>query len=158
ELNRQANQLAHYLRRLGVGPEVLVGIYLDRSLEMVVGMLGIIKAGGAYVPMDITQPKERLALLLEDVQPPVLLTQEGLVSGLPSHQATLVCLAAARDLLGRESGENLASQGATNSLVYVLFTSGSTGRPKGVAVEHRQLLNYVNGIVEQLDLPPGSRF
>src|SRR3990172_5937896 len=92
ELNARANQLAHHLRALGVWPEVLVGIYMERSLEMVVGLLGILKAGGAYVPLDLTYPKERLAFMLEDTQVPVLLTQERLVSGLPQHGATVVCL------------------------------------------------------------------
>jgi non-ribosomal peptide synthetase component F len=87
ELNRRTNQLAHYLRTLGVGPEVLVGICLDRSLEMVVGLLGILKAGGAYVPLDTAYPKERLAFMLKDTQAPVLLTQERLVEGLPEHEA-----------------------------------------------------------------------
>ena len=92
ELNRRANQLAHYLRTLGVGPEVLVGICLERSLEMIIGVLGILKAGGAYVPLDPTYPHARLAFMLDDAQVTVLLTQKHLLTTLPAHQATVLCL------------------------------------------------------------------
>ena len=92
QLNQQANQLAHHLRALGVGPEVLVGICLERSLEMIVGLLGILKAGGAYVPLDPAYPSERLAFILKDTQTPVLLTQEKLLKNLPPHEAQVVCL------------------------------------------------------------------
>ncbi|MHC5731551.1 MAG: AMP-binding protein, partial [Nostoc sp.] len=92
ELNQRANQLAHYLQSLGVGSEVLVGLCVERSLEMVVGVLGILKAGGAYVPLDYAYPQERLAFMLQDAQVSVLLTQEKLKSGLPNHQAKIICL------------------------------------------------------------------
>src|SRR5207302_6719054 len=92
ELNTKADQLGHYLRKVGVGPEVLVGICVERSLEMVIGLLGILKAGGAYVPLEPSYPKERLAFMLEDAQPLVILTQEYLVERLAGHQAKLVCL------------------------------------------------------------------
>jgi len=102
ELNRRTNQLAHHLRALGVGPEVPVGICLEPSLEIVIGLLGILKAGGVYVPLDPTYPKERLAFMLEDAQVPVLLTQERLVAGLPEHQARAVCLDSGWEAIARE--------------------------------------------------------
>src|SRR6266581_1391147 len=105
ELNARANQLAHHLRQLGVGPEVLVGLYVERSLEMVVGLLGILKAGGAYVLLDPKYPKERLTFLLQDTQMPVLLTQERL-KGLPEHMARVVCLDAEWETIAQENSEN----------------------------------------------------
>ena len=158
ELNAKANQLAHYLRKLGVGPETLVGIGVERSLEMSVGLLGILKAGGAYVPLDSAYPRERLAFILEDTQVPILLTQEKLLSGLPEHQAHVVCLDTNWELISQESKENSVSGVMANNLAYVIYTSGSTGNPKGVAVEHAQLLNYSISIWEQLELIPGTSF
>src|ERR1019366_2637470 len=136
ELNRRANQLAHHLRELGVGPEVLVAICLERSLEMVIGLLGILKAGGAYVPMDPAYPKERLAFMLKDAQVPVLLTQERLVAGLADHDAKVICLDSGWETIARESGENPGSSTLPENLAYVIYTSGSTGQPKGVLVSH----------------------
>ncbi len=109
ELNRRANQLAHHLRALGVGPEVLVAICLERSLETVIGLLGILKAGGAYVPLDPAYPKERLAFMLKDAQVPVLLTQERLVAGLAEQDAKVICLDSGWETIARESGENPGS-------------------------------------------------
>src|SRR3990172_1477733 len=106
ELNRRANQLAHHLQKLGVGPEVLVGICMERSLEMVVEILGILKAGGAYVPIDPTYPKERLAFVLEDAQAPVLLTQHSMLGELPPLKGRAVCLDADWEVIAAESGEN----------------------------------------------------
>ena len=103
ELNRRANQLAHHLRALGVGPEVPVGICLEHSLEMVIGLLGILKAGGVYVPLDPAYPKERLAFMLEDTQVPVLLTQERLMAGLPEHEARIVSLDSGWEAIAREN-------------------------------------------------------
>ncbi len=140
ELNCRANQVAHYLQKLGVEPEVLVGICLERSLEMVVGILGILKAGGAYVPLDPTYPKERLAFMLEDAQVPVLLTQERLLEKLPEHGASLVCLDKDDEVIERESEENLVSEVTADNLAYVIYTSGSTGKPKGVLVNHQNVL------------------
>ena len=141
ELNRRANQLAHYLQKLGVGPEVLVGICVERSLEMVVGLLGILKAGGAYVPLDPAYPKERLAFMLEGTQAPVLLTQERLVEGLPEHEARVVCLDADWEAIAGESTENPDSEVTVDNLAYVIYTSGSTGRPKGVQILHDAVVN-----------------
>jgi amino acid adenylation domain-containing protein len=158
ELNARANQLAHHLRQVGVGPEVLVAICVEKSLEMVVGLLGILKAGGAYVPLDPALPMARLAFMLADIDAPVVLTEQRLVAGLPDQVAALICMDAEWDLIAKQSEENLASGATAANLVYVIYTSGSTGKPKGVAIEHRQLVNYVNAILERLDLPAGSGF
>jgi amino acid adenylation domain-containing protein len=135
-LNRQANQLAHYLRGLGVGPEALVAICVERSVEMLVGILGILKAGGAYVPLDPAYPKERLAFILEDTQARVLLTQQSLTTTLPEHDGRVVLLDAEWPTIAGESEENPANEATANTLAYVIYTSGSTGKPKGVLVSH----------------------
>jgi len=141
QLNRRANQLAHYLQALGVGPDVLVGICVERSLEMLVGILGILKAGGAYVPLDPAYPKEHLAFILEDTQAPVLLTQRRLVAELPEHRARIVCLDSEWNIVARESSENPISRTTSENLAYAIYTSGSTGRPKGVLVTHQNLVH-----------------
>lgn len=158
ELNCRANQLARYLQGHGVGPETLVALCVERSLEMVVGLLGVLKAGGAYVALDPALPKDRLAFMVEDTQAAVLLTQQGLVEGLPEQGARVVCLDTAWDTIAQQSKANIISRATVENLVYVLYTSGSTGRPKGIAVEHRQLLNYLDGILRRLDLPSGASF
>ncbi|WDD36956.1 amino acid adenylation domain-containing protein (plasmid) [Nostoc sp. UHCC 0926] len=140
ELNQRANQLAHYLRSLGVGPEILVGICVERSLDMTIGLLGILKAGGAYVPLDPTYPSERLTFILEDAQVPVLLTQERLMKGIPQHQAEVVCLDTNWQDIDQESQENLLCEVTTDNLAYVIYTSGSTGRPKGVMIKHHSTI------------------
>ncbi|MEK8015446.1 MAG: amino acid adenylation domain-containing protein [Candidatus Parabeggiatoa sp.] len=140
ELNAKANQLAHYLQTLGVKPEILVGICVERSCEMVVGLLGILKAGGAYVPLAPSYPKERLAFMLADAQVPILLTQEKLVEELPEHQAQMVCL---ETDWGTFSEENPVSKVTPSHLAYVIYTSGSTGTPKGVLIPHQGLLNLI---------------
>ena len=140
ELNAQANHLAHYLRSLGVGPETLVGLCVERSLAMLVGMLGILKAGGAYVPLEPTNPKERLAFMLADTQASVLLTQEQLVADLPAYSGQIVCLDADRAALAQQSGANPPRELTADHLAYVIYTSGSTGRPKGVLVTHRDVV------------------
>jgi amino acid adenylation domain-containing protein len=142
-LNFQANQLAHFLRKRGVGPDVRVGICMERPLEIVIGLLGILKAGGAYVPLDPTYPGEQLAFLLEDAQVPVLLTQRGLLEGLPEPGAEVVCLDADREAIAQQSGANLVCRVKAESLAYVIYTSGSTGKPKGVAVPHRAVNRLV---------------
>ncbi len=136
ELNDKANQLAHHLRNLGVGPEVLVGICVERSLEMVIGMLGILKAGGAYRPLDPEYPRERLALMLDDARVKVLLTQEPLLAQLPAPAADVVCLDRDSERLADESQENLAPLAAAENIACVIYTSGSTGQPKGCLVTH----------------------
>jgi amino acid adenylation domain-containing protein len=144
ELNERANQLAHYLRSLGVGPEVLVGVCLDRSIEMIVGLLGVLKAGGAFVPLDPSYPLERLALMLEDSQAPVLLTQEQLADTLPAQSSQVICLDTDWDLIARQSAANPDATVKAENLAYVVYTSGSTGTPKGVMVQHGSLLNLVH--------------
>ncbi|MDZ7963243.1 MAG: amino acid adenylation domain-containing protein [Aulosira sp. DedQUE10] len=155
ELNQQANQLAHYLQTLNAKPEVLVGICLERSLEMIVGLLAILKAGGAYVPLDPAYPSERLALMLEDSQLPILLTQQHLLSKLPKHQAHVVCLDSDREAITQQSQENLTSIVTDENLSYVIYTSGSTGKPKGVAIEHHSavaLLHWAREVFTTEDL------
>ena len=158
ELNVRANQLAHHLQALGVEPEVLVGIFIERSLEMVVGLLAILKAGGAYVPLDPAFPSERLSSMLSDSQVPVLLTQEKLVARLPEHKAHVVCLDADWEVISQNIGENPVSGVKPNNLAYVIYTSGSTGKPKGVAIEQKSIVNYLNGILERLDIGSSSNF
>jgi amino acid adenylation domain-containing protein len=143
ELNILANHLAHYLRGLGVGPEVLVGLCVEPSFEMVVGLLGILKAGGAFVPLHPTHPKERLAFMLADAQIRVLLTQKELLPGLPKHDAHTLCLDTDWQTIAQQSKENVNSGVTADNLAYVIYTSGSTGQPKGVMIEHRSLVNYM---------------
>jgi amino acid adenylation domain-containing protein len=146
QLNARANQLAHYLLSLGVEPEVLVGICVERSLEMVVGLLGILKAGGAYVPLDPAYPSERLAFMLEDSAVSVLLTQQRLVDRLPKHEAQIVCLDTQWEAIAQYSSKNIACDVKAENLAYVIYTSGSTGKPKGVTIQHRSLVNYTTAV------------
>ncbi|MGJ5630491.1 amino acid adenylation domain-containing protein [Nostoc sp. CALU 1950] len=143
ELNHRANQLAHYLRILGVDTEVLVGICVERSWEMVVGSLGILKAGGAYVPLDPTYPKERLAFMLSDSQVQVLLTQQKFAEGFAGSGTKVVCLDTDWESINQHSQENAISNVTAENLAYVIYTSGSTGTPKGVAVSHRAVNRLV---------------
>lgn len=158
ELNQRANQLAHHLRSLGVGPEVLVGICMERSLEMMVGLLGILKAGGAYVPLDSAYPQERLALILEDAKPLVLLTQKHLVAELPKHRAKVVCIDADWEIHTFSSAqENPISSVTAENLAYVIYTSGSTGTPKGVLITHQALVNHTIAAAKAYQLQPEDR-
>jgi amino acid adenylation domain-containing protein len=145
ELDRRANQLAHYLRQMGVGPETPVGICVERSLEMVIGLLGILKAGGAYVPLDPAHPPERLAFMLRDTQSPVLVTASPLlplISNLQSPIPQVVCLDVDWEDIARASEENPPGEVKSENLAYVIYTSGSTGEPKGVTVQHGSLADY----------------
>ena len=143
ELNSRANQLAHFLRQFSIQRDMPVALCVDRSLEMLVGMLAILKAKGAYVPIDSSYPKERLAFMLEDTGAPVLLTQERLLGRLPRSSAKVVCLDADWDLIARQKTENPANPGHDSDLAYIMYTSGSTGLPKGVAVPHRAVNRLV---------------
>ena len=146
ELNARANRLARYLIRLGVGREALVGVCLERSFDMVVGLLSILKAGAAYVPLDPAYPQLRLAYMLRDTRAGVLLTQRRLLSGLPDHAARIVDLESDWNAIAHESSENLPTVGDPSNLAYVMYTSGSTGRPKGVAVPHQAIVRLLFGV------------
>ena len=157
ELNERANQLAHHLKNYGVGPEVLVAFYLERSLDMVVGLLGILKAGGAYVPLDSTAPKERLTFMLEDTEVPVVLTQQQLVEKLAPHNAHMVCLDTDWDLITQENRQNPNAKVKANNLAYVIYTSGSTGKPKGVCCNHVGIINLLTDFQNRQPLAIGDR-
>jgi amino acid adenylation domain-containing protein len=157
ELNARANQLAHYLQVLGVKPEVLVGICVERSLEMVVGLLGILKAGGAYVPLDPAYPLERLAFMLEDSCVPVLLTSAWLVESLPPHSSRVVYLDADWEEIALQSQENPTSGVTAENLSYVMYTSGSTGKPKGVCCCHTGVVNLYTDFQSKKPLSVGYR-
>jgi iturin family lipopeptide synthetase A len=154
ELDHRANQIAHHLRSLGAGPDVLIGLFVERSLEMVVGMLGILKAGAAYLPIDAANPHERTAFLLADSNIRLLLTQSSLLSKLPATTAQAICLDTYDRICSDESVQNDAHAQPRN-LAYVIYTSGSTGRPKGVCIEHRNIVNYALGAAQRLQLEPG---
>jgi amino acid adenylation domain-containing protein len=157
ELDRKANQLAHYLQKLGVGPEVLVGVCTLRSPEMIVGIMGVLKAGGAYVPLDPNYPPERLAYMIQDSQAPVLLTQSALLDHLPDHQAVTVQLDADWSQIGQEPVDAPASGAKADNLAYVIYTSGSTGLPKGTMLAHRGLCNLTDVQRRQFFLQEGKR-
>jgi amino acid adenylation domain-containing protein len=140
QLNTRANQLAHYLQELGVKPDTLVGICVERSLEMIVGILGILKAGGAYVPLDPEYPQERLNFMLEDSQVKVLVTQAKLVESIPQHQAQLICLDTDWEKIAQNITSNPESGVKPDNLTYIIYTSGSTGKPKGVLVNHANVV------------------
>ena len=156
-LNTRANQLAHHLQTLGVGPEVLVGICVERSLDMIVGLLGTLKAGGAYVPLDPNYPQDRIAFMLADSQVLVLLTQEQLMAKLPAHQAQVICLDTEQAIFSKPNTSNLNSAVRPNNLAYVIYTSGSTGKPKGVLVEHRGVTNLAQAQIQSFNVQPESR-
>ena len=144
ELNGRANQLAHHLQKLGVGAETLVGISMERSLDMLIGLLGILKAGGAYVPLDPAYPADRLEFMLQESRARIVLTQQHLAKLLPGRDAQLICLDSVWDSIAREPSHNLDSRVTADYLAYVIFTSGSTGQPKGVMVCHRNICNFLH--------------
>ncbi|MCX7571136.1 amino acid adenylation domain-containing protein [Tumebacillus sp. DT12] len=156
ELNEQANRVAHRLIGLGIGSEDLVALCVERSCDMIVGLLGIMKAGAAYVSLDPSFPEDRISYMLADTAAPVFVTQSSLLAALPSHQAQILLL----------DGDDLAGQSAAEPTVavepqqaaYVIYTSGSTGQPKGVVIEHRNLLNYVQSVIGALDLPSKASY
>ncbi|MFP2895292.1 amino acid adenylation domain-containing protein [Corallococcus sp. 4LFB] len=143
QLDARANQLANHLRTLGVGPEVRVGLFLERTAEMVVALLGVLKAGGAYVPFDTTHPEERVAFMLADSGVAVVLTRRALVERLPPHAANTLCLDSDWDLIARQDSAAPVPSAGPEHLAYVLYTSGSTGRPKGALIDHRGVVNYL---------------
>ncbi len=160
ELNLRSNQLAHYLRTLGVGPEVVVGVFMDRSIEMVVALLAILKAGGAYLPLDPAYPADRIAMMIDETQMPALVTQSGLLGELPQHRAQTICLdaiALQQASRGPQSQVNVQSGVTPSNLAYIIYTSGSTGRPKGVEIEHRSLLNLIQWHQRAYNVSPADR-
>jgi amino acid adenylation domain-containing protein len=158
ELNARANQLAHKLRELGVGPDVLVGVALERGVEMVVGLLAILKAGGAYVPLDPDFPRDRLAYMMEDSGLKLLLSQASLLDQLtiPADVETL-CLDQSGDWLDGYSQDNLPALAAPENLAYVIYTSGSTGLPKGVTLQHQSLVNFLFSMADKPGLSAADR-
>ena len=157
ELNQRANQLAHFLRRRGVGPEVPVGVCLENSLELTVALLAVLKAGGACLALDPGYPKERLQLMLEDSGAPVLLSREGLLPDLASSHTERICIFAAGEFLDDESRDNPEPNVTPASLAYMIYTSGSTGKPKGVMLTHGGLVNYVSAAIRLYGLRPSDR-
>lgn len=141
ELNVRANRLAHHLRSRGVGPEVVVGICLERSRDMVIGLLGIMKAGGAYLPLELDYPKERLSFMLGDARAPVLLTKQKFMGSLPESGAQIVCLDLDEEVIARQSEHNPSSNVTPANLIYIIYTSGSTGEPKGTMLPHAGVCN-----------------
>lgn len=161
ELNQRANQLARHLQAMGVRSETIIGIFLERSPDMIIAMLGVLKAGGAYLPLDPAYPAERLAFMLADVQPTILLTIEPLLDGLHLYdleqQPISLCFDRDRSDVEQHSGQNLTSNSDVNHLAYVIYTSGSTGKPKGVMVPHRAVVNYTRAAIDAFELSVHDR-
>ncbi len=157
QVNARANQLAHYLKQRGVGPEKFVGICLERSLEMVIGVMGILKAGGAYVPMDPTYPKERVAFMIKDTQVSVLLIQERLKADLPEYDGDVVCLDSDWEVIAKHDQQNPLHDVTVEDLAYVIFTSGSTGKPKGAMNTHRGICNRLLWMQDAYQLAESDR-
>ncbi|MBG1259055.1 amino acid adenylation domain-containing protein [Nostoc commune] len=157
ELNIRSNQLAHYLKKIGVQTESLVGICVERSLEMIIGLLGILKAGGAYLPLDPSYPQERLNFMLEDAQVSVLLTQQKLLQYFTEFSNQIISIDKDWATITQHSRENPSSCVTLENLAYVIYTSGSTGQPKGVLVEHRGLSNLAADQIEVFNLQPSNR-
>jgi amino acid adenylation domain-containing protein len=157
ELNQRTNQLARHLQALGVGPEVLVGVFMERSLDMIVALYSILKAGGAYVPLDPEYPRDRVAFMLEDTRVPVLLTQEHLLTKLPAHEAEVVCLDTDWADIERRNTNSPSSGVTAENLTYVIYTSGSTGRPKVVMNCHRGICNRLLWMQDAYQLTEADR-
>lgn len=157
ELERRSNQMAHYLQRRGIRPGSLVGILLERSLDMVIGLLGVLKAGGAYVPLDPAYPVERLAYVMQDSALQVLLTQESFLDRSGQQPSLeIVCLEQARSAIAREKGTKPCCKITQLDLAYVIYTSGSTGKPKGVQISHAAVVNFLHSMQEQPGLDVGD--
>jgi amino acid adenylation domain-containing protein len=146
ELNGRANAVAEHLIAMGAGPDVLVALCMERSVGMLVGLLGVLKAGAAYLPVDLRYPADRVAFILEDAGVPLLITQRNLEATLPKHQASVLFL----DDISESKNENIGSRATLDNLAYVIYTSGSTGKPKGVEILHRSVTNVVHSFQELL--------
>ncbi len=158
DLNRRANQLAHHLIQMGVAPDTLVGLCLDRSLDMIIALLGIFKAGGAYVPLDAAFPPARIAYMLRDAGAQIVITQHHLTALLPEDNTQIIAIDTDWDTIRQQSDQNPQTSVTPAHLAYVIFTSGSTGAPKGTMIEHRNLYHYVRGISERLNLPARASY
>jgi amino acid adenylation domain-containing protein len=143
DLDQRANRLARRLMELGVGPNVLVGLFLERGVDMVVALLGVLKAGGAYVPLDPAYPPDRVQYVLEDARAPVLITEAALLRSLGATKAEVVCLDRDAESIARFDSAPISARACANDLAYVIYTSGSTGKPKGVQIEHRAVVNFL---------------
>ncbi|MDP5016251.1 MAG: amino acid adenylation domain-containing protein, partial [Dolichospermum sp.] len=150
ELNAKANQLAYHLQGMGVGPEIFVGLCVERSIELIIGILGILKAGGAYVPLDPAYPQERLAFMLEDARLTILLTKVEWLEILPVISASVICLDADWHEIEKQSQVNPITEVQSENLAYLIYTSGSTGKPKGVQMPHGSICNYLEAIAKIL--------
>jgi amino acid adenylation domain-containing protein/FkbM family methyltransferase len=157
ELERRANQLAHHLQRLGVGPEVLVGVCLERTPQMVVALLAVLKAGGAYLPLDPAYPLERLSFMLEDAAVTVLLSELSVLERLPAHWGYTLCLDEEWEQIATESEATPECAAVPENLAYVIYTSGSTGQPKGVMITHQAICNHMQWMQQDLPLAPTDR-
>ncbi|MEM7344969.1 MAG: amino acid adenylation domain-containing protein, partial [Chloroflexota bacterium] len=158
ELNQRANQLARHLQSLGVGSETLVGVYLERSLEMVISLMAILKAGGAYIPLDPDYPQGRITFMAEDAALSVLLTQSYLLDRLPAVTAQVICLDQVWDQITTHTESNLTSHTSLNTVAYVLYTSGSTGQPKGAMIEHQAVANHMTWMAKAFDFDRNDKF
>ena len=151
ELNARANQLTHHLRRLGVERETLVGVYLERSAEMIVALLATLKAGGTYVPLNPEYPRQRLALMMDDAALPFIVTQQSLLDGLPETGARVICVERDAAIIAELADSNPATESGAGDVAYIIYTSGSAGKPKGVRVAHGNLVHTLLGSVETFD-------
>jgi amino acid adenylation domain-containing protein len=143
-LNERANQLARLLQSAGAGPETPIALYLDRSIDMVVAILGVLKSGGFYVPIDLAYPRDRLAFMIDDAQAPIVLTQQNLAASLPAHQAKVICLDADAEKISSQPATTPPASVGKDSAAYMIYTSGSTGKPKGVVVTHFNVLRLLS--------------
>lgn len=152
ELNENSNRVARYLQSCGVSAESIVGVYIDRSIDMLVALLGIQKAGAAYLPMDPIFPKERLAYMLEDADVNIILSEKELAATLPKHNARVICLDSEKKIISQCSAEDITLKKASNNLAYVIYTSGSTGKPKGVQIKQRSLINLLISFAKKVEI------
>src|SRR5262249_42281905 len=151
ELNKSANCVAGYLAGIGIRAESLVGLCLDRSIEMVVAMLGVLKAGGAYVPLDSSYPRRRLAYMLQDSHAAAVITSDHLKSVVAEYDGKVICIDQDWDAISREAGREVETNVGSQNLAYIIYTSGSTGRPKGVAIQHSSAVAFISWAMDRYD-------